>query len=93
MQGMFELTLNIEEQQIKLERARAVLSKVIESFMGNIEPESLKAQLLVRDTERIFSLLNVADSLILETLPELSAVVDALAEKSKLLQQVHGGVK
>ena len=81
--SLHETMMNVEEQIVNLDCARAVLGEAKQYFDMTIEHGSAEAHYLVSSAERIGLLLIVADRLIFDTLPELHGAVDALCVARK----------
>ena len=83
-QCMYDAATEMDLQLVQLEKARAILSKVNETFERKIEPGTSDAFSLIADTERLHLLLTTADELISRVIPELKIISNDVYESYKL---------
>jgi len=83
--SLFEIADGIEQQCLQLSSAEAVLKEILRYFENSIEPNTIKAYLLVKNANHISILLYLLFELLHSIEPEIRRCIEKLP---KLCEEV-----
>jgi hypothetical protein len=85
---LFGLISDIESQIHELQKGRAALRDVMVQFESVIEPNSVEAAYLVRDSEHISLLVDITNEKMFNAINELREIVEGLVKKYGQIKEV-----
>ena len=81
----------IDENQLRLEKAHAVLEEAIEPLEKVCEPDTVAASLLVMQREHIQLLLTIVSDIMRDAMTSNQKALDQYAEEREIQKAAEGG--